>query len=68
MELILLTKETAVENGFNTLSLIVFSDNILARPLYNSTGFEVIQKVELQGNQFIRHKDGCLLMKCKIIS
>jgi len=67
MELISLTKEMAVENGFNTLSLIVFSDNTLAIPLYEGTGFEVVQKVELQGNQFIKHKDGCFLMKCEII-
>ena len=66
MALISLTKEMAVENGFNSLSLIVFSDNTLAIPLYEGTGFEVVQKVELQGNQFIKHKDGCLLMKCEV--
>jgi len=68
MELISLTKEMAVENGFNSLSLVVLADNTLAIPLYEGTGFEVVQKVELQGNQFIKHKDGCLLMKCEIIT
>jgi ribosomal protein S18 acetylase RimI-like enzyme len=65
-KLISLTKEKAVENGYNALSLIVFADNELAIPFYQSTGFEVVQKVELKENRFIKHKDGCLLMKCEI--
>lgn len=68
MALISATKEMAVENGFNTLSLIVFADNTLAIPVYESTGFEIVQKVVLRGNQFIKHEDGCLLMKCEIIA
>lgn len=65
-KLISLTKEKAVENGYSALSLIVFADNALAIPVYKRTGFEIVQKVELRGNEFIKHKDGCLLMKCKI--
>jgi len=65
-KLISLTKEKAVENGFNALSLIVFADNALAIPVYKRTGFEVIHKVDLRGNEFIKHEDGCLLMQCKI--
>ena len=65
-KLISLTKEQAIENGYNTLSLIVFADNVLAIPVYQHTGFEIVQKVELRGNKFIKHKDGCLLMKCEI--
>ena len=65
-KLISLTKEKAVVNGFNALSLIVFSDNALAIPVYKRTGFEIVQKVELKGNEFIKHEDGCLLMKCEI--
>jgi len=65
-KLISLTKEKAVANGFNVLSLIVFSDNALAIPVYKRTGFEIVQKVELKGNEFIKHEDGCLLMKCEI--
>jgi len=65
-KLISLTKEKAVANGYNALSLIVFADNALAIPVYIRTGFEIVQKVELEGNEFIRHEDGCLLMKCKI--
>ncbi|MCP4105719.1 MAG: GNAT family N-acetyltransferase [Desulfobacteraceae bacterium] len=67
-KLISLTKKKAVENGYNALSLIVFADNELAMPVYQHAGFKVLQKVELQGNRFIKHKDGCLLMKCEIIT
>ena len=65
-KLISLTKEKAVENGYNALSLIVFADNALAIPVYKRTGFEIVQKVELRGNELIKHEDGCLLMKCEI--
>ena len=65
-KLLSLTKEKAIESGCNTLSLIVFADNTLAIPLYEHTGFEFVQKVELRGNEFIKHDDGCLLMKCEI--
>ena len=65
-KLISLTKKKAIANGYNALSLIVFADNVLARSLYQHTGFEVVQKVELRGNKFIKHQDGCLLMKCEI--
>jgi ribosomal protein S18 acetylase RimI-like enzyme len=63
--LISLTKEKAIENGYNALSLIVFADNTLAIPVYERTGFEIVQRVELRGNEFINHEDGCLLMKCE---
>jgi len=65
-KLISLTKEKALENGYNALSLIVFADNEAAIPVYERTGFDVVQRVELRGNEFIRHLDGCLLMKCEI--
>jgi ribosomal protein S18 acetylase RimI-like enzyme len=65
-KLISLTKEKALENGYNALSLMVFADNTLAIPVYERTGFEIVQNVELRGNEFIKHEDGCLLMKCEI--
>lgn len=65
-KLISLTKEKAIENGYNSLSLIVFADNTLAIPVYESTGFKIVQKVELRKNEFIKHEDGCWLMKCEI--
>ncbi len=48
------------------MSLIVFADNELAIPVYKRIGFEIVQKIELRGNEFIKHEDGCLLMKCEI--
>ena len=65
-KLISLTKEKAVENGCKDLSLITFADNTLAIPVYQRHGFEIVKKVELQGNEFIKHEGGCLLMNCKI--
>jgi len=64
-KLISLTREKAVENGYNALSLIVFAGNELAIPVYKRTGFEVVQKVELGRNEFIHHEDGSLLMNCE---
>lgn len=65
-KLITLTKEKALENGFDVLSLIVFADNESAIPLYKKTGFHIAQRVELGGNEVIKHWDGCLLMRCEI--
>ena len=64
--LISLTKEKAIENRCRTLSLITFADNALAIPFYKRTGFEIVEKVELRGNEFIKHEGGCLLMNCQI--
>ena len=59
-KLILLTKEKAIENGYIALSLIVFADNTLAIPVYERTGFEIAQPIELRGNEFIKHTaDAC---------
>jgi ribosomal protein S18 acetylase RimI-like enzyme len=65
-KLISLTKEKAIDNGYPALSLIVFADNALAIPVYKRTGFKVVQRVELGGNEYIKHEDGCLLIKCEI--
>lgn len=65
-KLISLTKKKALENDYNTLSLIVFADNAAAIRLYKRAEFEIAQGVELKGNEFIKHEDGCLLMKCDI--
>ena len=64
--LISLTKEMAVKNGCRALSLIAFADNALAIPFYKRTGFEIVERVELRGNDFIKHEGGCLLMNCEI--
>ena len=65
-ELVTLTKERAIAHEFNTLSLIAFADNASAIRLYERTGFEVVRQVQLQPNRFIKHDEGCLLMKCDI--
>jgi len=67
-ELISHTKEVAIENGYNSLSLMVLADNALAIRLYKDFGFKVAQKVELGKNKFIEHAGGCLLMKCQILN
>ena len=64
--LVELTKEKAKENGYKLLSLIVFADNTPALALYKVLGFEVVKKIELEGNEFIPHNEGCLLLRCDI--
>ena len=64
--LVELTKEKAKENGYESLSLIAFTDNSPALGLYKVLGFHVVQEVNLKGNEFIPHHDGCLLLKCDL--
>ena len=64
--LVELTKEKAKENGYESLSLIAFADNSPALGLYKVLGFHVVQEVNLKGNEFIPHRDGCLLLKCDL--
>ena len=61
-----MTKEKAVENGYDSLSLIAFADNEIAIPFYDRLGFHVVQEVELQGNEFMHNEGGSLLMKYEI--
>ena len=67
-KLIELTIEKAKENGYEIISLIAFADNSTALALYKDVGFRVVKKVDLEGNEFIKHQDGCLLLKCDITS
>ncbi len=62
-KLIDLTKTKASKEGYHTLSLIVFSDNIRAQALYQRNGFEWVKHVNLQPHEFIPHEGGCVLMK-----
>ena len=64
--LVELTKDKAKENGYEILSLIAFADNSTALGLYKALGFHVVQKVHLEGNEFIPHQEGCLLLKCDL--
>ena len=61
--LLSLVQERAAREGYDALSLIVFSDNEPAVQLYEKAGFHVVSRVELKRNQFIQHDGGCLLMK-----
>ena len=61
-----LTKERAKDNEYAILSLIAFADNSPALGLYKRVGFRVAKKVDLAGNAFIPHQDGCLLLRCDI--
>jgi GNAT superfamily N-acetyltransferase len=65
--LIALTGEKARENGYANLSLIVFADNTPALTLYEQLGFEVVQSVVLEGNAFIHHEKGCLLLRTEAL-
>ncbi len=64
--LIELTKERAKNQGYGILSLIAFADNSPALALYKVHGFQVVQEINLEGNEFIPHHEGCLLLKSNI--
>ncbi len=65
-KLIELTKIKAQKEGYNVLSLIVFSDNINAQRLYKNRGFEIVKNIELNSHRLIPHVGGCVLMKTDI--
>jgi ribosomal protein S18 acetylase RimI-like enzyme len=56
-------EETGRENGFECLSLICFADNSSALAMYRSLGYGVVRSVSLEGNEFIPHEGGCLLLR-----
>jgi ribosomal protein S18 acetylase RimI-like enzyme len=64
--LIELTKEKAKDHGYGIVSLIAFADNSPALALYKVHGFQSVKKINLEGNEFIPHYEGCLLLKCDI--
>ncbi len=66
--LVELTQKKAKENGYEVLSLIAFADNAPALGLYNDLGFQLVKEVNLEGNEFIAHQDGCLLLRCDFTS
>lgn len=61
-----LTEERAREAGYRVVSLIVFADNTRAMNLYRSLGFQVVRRVDLAENEFIRYTGGCLLLSREI--
>jgi len=65
-ELISLTKQKAVEQGFNSLNLIALADNTDAHRLYFRCGFEIVSGVEMEPHELIPHEGGAYLMRCKL--
>jgi ribosomal protein S18 acetylase RimI-like enzyme len=65
-ELIELTKSKALKEGYNSLCLLVFKDNINAQNVYKKNGFEVIDWIELPSHKLMPHEGGGLLMKAII--
>ena len=63
-ELISLTKKKAVEQEFNSLSLIALADNTNAHRLYYRCGFEIVSHIEMEVHELIPHEGGAFLMRC----
>ena len=65
-KLIELTKNKARKEGYHSLSLIVFKDNLAARKLYRKTGFTETDWIDLAPHRRMPHEGGCVLMRAKI--
>lgn len=61
-QLLQYTIDKARQEGYSSLSLIVFADNEKAIQFYTRHGFETIKAINLEANDIIQHRDGCLLM------
>ena len=44
------------------------ADNAPALALYKFIGFETIQERKLEGNEFIFHQGGWLLLRCEVLT
>jgi GNAT superfamily N-acetyltransferase len=60
------TMRKALSEGYNELSLIVFSDNKNAIEFYNDNKFEYVKSIDLKPHKLIPHDGGCILMKCAL--
>ncbi|MDY6955817.1 MAG: GNAT family N-acetyltransferase [Pseudomonadota bacterium] len=65
-ELLERTKSKASNEGYGHLSLIVFSDNVVAIDLYKNHGFKVVKNINLEPHDLLPHNGGCLLMNVEI--
>ena len=65
-ELISLTRQNAVDQGFDSLSLIALADNTDAHRLYFRCGFEIVSNVEMEPHELIPHEGGAYLMRCPV--
>ena len=65
-QLVRLTRKKAIDNNYDVLSLIAFADNTPALTLYEKFGFNAVAKIQLAGNAYIPHSNGCLLLTSQI--
>jgi len=61
-QLIALTKRKAKEQGYKQLSLMVMSDNVVARSTYERHGFYIVKHIELQPHRLIPNQGGIYLL------
>lgn len=61
--LLIKTMNKARDEGYNELSLIVFSDNQNAINFYKTNAFETVKSIKLLPHQLLPHEGGCMLMK-----
>ncbi len=60
------TKIKAINEGYDSLCLLLFKDNSKAQRLYKRNGFEVIGRINLAAHELMPHEGGCLLMKADL--
>ncbi len=60
------TKSKARKEGYHSLSLIAFKDNVKAQNLYQRHGFNVEGWIELPWHPLMPHDGGCVLMQAII--
>jgi len=65
-ELISLTRQKAIDQGFDSLSLIALADNTDAHRLYFRCGFEIVSIVEMEPHELIPHEGGAYLLRCPV--
>ena len=65
-ELISLTRQKAIDQGFDSLSLIALADNTDAHRLYFRCGFEIVSSVEMEPHELIPHEGGAYLIRCPV--
>ena len=65
-KLIELTKAKAIAEGFHSLSLLVFKDNINAQKVYQKNGFQTVEQIELKPHELMPHEGGCFLMRASL--
>lgn len=65
-KLIEITTQKAKEQGFASLSLMVWADNSNARRLYQSQGFQSVKPIHVDWHPMLPHTGGVILMNCQL--